>query len=103
MGRLDGAVGRMASVVDQSGARALLWVSGPRARDALAKLVGIDLHPRAFVAGDVALTSVAYMSAQFWQLDAEPTYEFVVFRSYAAAFWSTLAGASAEFGVTIEA
>ena len=40
----------LASIVDQSHGRTLLRLTGPRIRDALAKGVPIDLHPRAFKA-----------------------------------------------------
>jgi len=37
-----------------------------------------------------------------WQIDDGPTYEFAVFRSFAAAFCEWLLIASAEFGVVVE-
>ena len=61
----------------------------------------IDLDPRAFAPGDAAVTSIAHVGAHFWQLDAAPTYEFAVFRSYSAAFWEGLVEAAAEFGVAV--
>ena len=42
----------LASLVDQSHGRTLLRVTGPHVRDALAKGVAVDLHPRAFKTGD---------------------------------------------------
>jgi heterotetrameric sarcosine oxidase gamma subunit len=92
----------LASVTSQSDGRTVIRVSGPKARDALAKGVPIDLHPRAFKPGDTAVTTVAYMGAHLWQLDATPTYEFAVFRSFSVAFWQWLMDASAEFGADIE-
>lgn len=96
---LDG----LASVSDQSDGRTLIRVVGPRARDALAKGVMVDLHPRAFGPGDAAVSSVAHVGAHFWQVDDVPTFAFVVFRSLAADFWHWLAGSAAEFGVLVEA
>jgi len=89
----------LASVVDQSHARALLRITGPRARDALAKGLAIDLHPRAFATGFAAATSVAHIAVLLWQLDDRPTYEFAVPRSYALSFWHWLQASAAEYGV----
>jgi sarcosine oxidase subunit gamma len=73
----------VASVVDQTDARAILRISGPRSRAVLAKGVPIDLHPRAFGPGAVAITHASHIGVTLWQLDAAPTYELAVFRSYA--------------------
>jgi sarcosine oxidase subunit gamma len=75
-------------------------VSGPRARDALAKGVHIDLHPRVFTPGDAAITAVAYINVHFWQIDEMPTYDLAMFRSFAVAFSEWLTVAAAEFGVS---
>ena len=40
---------------DQSDSRLVLRLSGPRVRDVLAKGVPVDLHPKAFKPGDVAM------------------------------------------------
>lgn len=73
----------LGAVTDQSDARAVLRISGPRARDVLAKGVPIDLHPRVFAPGSVAITHASHIGVIMWQLDAAPTYEFAVFRSFA--------------------
>jgi heterotetrameric sarcosine oxidase gamma subunit len=100
--RLRAELADVASISDQSDGRSVIRVGGPRIRDALAKGVPVDLHPRAFAAGDVALTSVAHIGVHLWQVDDGPTYEFAVFRSFAAAFWQWLVEASAEYGVSVE-
>ena len=97
--RLRSELAGLASVSDQSDGRTLIRVSGPRARDALAKGVMIDLHPRAFRPGDAAVSTIGHIGVHFWQLDDLPTYEFVVFRSLAADFWHWLVDAASEFGV----
>lgn len=98
---LRSALGSGASVMDQSDGRTILRISGPRAREALAKGILIDLHPSAFAPGDTAITTVAYMGVHFWQIDAAPTYEFAVFRSFAIAFAEWAIDAAAEFGVSV--
>src|SRR5215510_7104483 len=89
----------LASVVDQSHARALLRITGPRARDALAKGLAIDLHPRAFATGFAAATSVARIAVLLWQVDDRPSYEFAVPRSYALSFWHWLQASAGEYGL----
>jgi sarcosine oxidase subunit gamma len=89
----------LASVVDQSHARTLLRVSGPRARDALAKGLAIDLHPSAFATGFAAATSVAHIGVVVWQIDDCPTYEFAVPRSYALSFWHWLQASASEYAL----
>ncbi len=99
--RLRATFGNLASVCDQSDGRTVIRVGGERARDVLAKGVPIDLHPRAFRVGDAAVTSVAHISVQFWQVDETPTYEFIVSRSFAVGFWEWLTDSAAEFGYLI--
>jgi methylglutamate dehydrogenase subunit D len=96
--RLRVTLGNLASVSDQSDGRTIIRVGGGRARDVLAKGVPIDLHPRAFRAGDAAVTTVGHVGAQIWQVDETPTYELIVSRSFAAGFWEWLIDAAAEFG-----
>lgn len=90
-----------ATLIDQSHSRAVLTLSGPRIRDMLAKGFEIDLHPRAFRAGDVAMTVAVGISALLWQLDDRPSYEVAVPRSMAASFGHWLFEASAEYGCTV--
>lgn len=91
----------LASVFDQSDGRTIVQVSGPRARDALAKGVLIDLHPDVFGVGSAAVTSIAYIGVHFWQTDEKPTYEFAMFRSFAMSFCDWLLDSSVEFGVAL--
>jgi methylglutamate dehydrogenase subunit D len=91
----------LASVSNQSDGRTIIRVSGAKAREALAKGVPLDLDPRVFRPGDTAMTVVAHINVQFWQCDATPSYDFAVFRSFAASFCQWLLDASAEFGVVV--
>jgi len=91
----------LASVVDQSHGRTLLRVCGPHIRDALAKGVAVDLHPRAFKAGDTAATLVSHIPVHLWQIDDQPTYEFAVARSLAQSFWHWLEASAAEYGLEL--
>jgi heterotetrameric sarcosine oxidase gamma subunit len=90
-----------ASVVDQTGGYAVLQISGAKAQATLAKGVAIDLHPRAFRAGDVAVTQIAHIGVMLWQLDDQPTYAISVFRSLAGSFWHWLSVSAEEFGIAV--
>lgn len=91
-----------ASFVDQSHAKAILRVSGTRARDVLAKGCGLDLHERVFEPGDAATTQIALTPCQLWQLDETPTFELSVPLGYAGSFWSWLSASAAEYGFEVK-
>lgn len=98
---LEEAVSSHAALVEQSDGRAVLRIGGPSARDILAKGIGIDLHPRVFGPGDAATTVISHMGVVLWQVSTVPTYNMVVFRSFAESFFHWLLGAAAEFGAEI--
>jgi sarcosine oxidase subunit gamma len=93
--------GGAASVTDQSDARVILSIGGPRARDALAKGVGIDLHPVVFRSGDAAVTLAARIPVILWHTGGTPCYRLAVARSYAGSLAEWLAGAAAEYGLLV--
>jgi sarcosine oxidase subunit gamma len=97
--RLAGGLKGLAAVCDQSDGRAVLRVGGPKARETLAKGCPLDLHPRAFRPGDTALTAIAHVGVQLWQVDDAPTYDLAVARSMAGSFWRWLSASAAEFGL----
>lgn len=96
---LRGHAGDLASVAGQGDGRAVLRVGGPRARDVLATGMTIDLHPRAFRAGDTALTLAAHVGVQIWQVDDRPTYDMAIPRSYAGSLLSWLLAAGEAYGI----
>jgi heterotetrameric sarcosine oxidase gamma subunit len=96
---LAGPFAGFASIVDQSHGRTLLRVTGPRVRDALAKGIAIDLHPREFKTGHAAITAVAHIGVHFWQTDDRPIYDFAVPRGFALSFWHWLEASAAELGL----
>jgi heterotetrameric sarcosine oxidase gamma subunit len=98
--RVRARIGPFAAVSDQSDARLVLRLSGPRVRDVLAKGVPIDLHPKAFTPGDVACTVVGYINTQIDMLD-DATYQLAAPRSMAGSFWSWLTASAAEFGYEV--
>lgn len=98
--KLRSRLGPFAMVTDQSDARLVLHLSGPRVRDVLAKGMPIDLHPKSFKAGDVATTLVAYIGVQIDRID-EATWQLTAPRSMAGSFWSWLSASAAEFGYDV--
>ena len=104
---LDRAVGEFAAVSAQGGGCALLRLSGPRIREALAKMLPIDLHPRSFAIGAAASTVAAHIALTLWRREDAPdgaaVFETVVPRSLAVNFAQVLAHSAAEFGFNFSA
>ena len=98
---LEVVFGTHASVFDQSGSRVLLELRGPRVRDVLAKGVSIDLHPRAFRTGDVAVTTASHLAVHLWQVADEPVYRLLVVRTWFDSLWRWLAASAAEYGCEV--
>lgn len=96
---LEGPFAGLASIAEQGDGRVLFEFGGARARDALAKGLPIDLHPRAFGPGDVALSTAAHVALQLWQLDETPRYLIAAPRGYARDVRHWLEGSAAEFGL----
>ena len=98
---LKACVEQAASVVDMSDQRVVLRVSGPMTRAVLAKGVTIDLHPRVFAPGDTAITVLAHITTQLWQVDDAPTFDLVSPRATARDMFHWLAVSAAEFGLDV--
>jgi methylglutamate dehydrogenase subunit D len=92
--RLRDPLGQSAAITDQSASRAGWRISGPSSRDALAKLIRLDLHPRSFRAGHVATTIAAHINVQLWQIDEAPTYGIMAARSMAESLEHALMAAT---------
>lgn len=104
----DGFAARVASLsrglalsADQSDGRGVLELSGPRVRDVLARGIAVDLHPRAFGPGSVALTMASHVDVALWQLDEAPTYGLAVARGFAGSLWEWLDETALQFGIEL--
>ena len=87
--------GTHAMAVDVSDARATFQVSGPAAREVMAKLAPVDLSPEAFAPGMFRRTRLAQVPAAFWM--PEPAaFRVVCFRSHAQYVFDLLRTAAAE-------
>lgn len=96
------SLGDCASVSDQSDAHAILQLTGPRVRAALAKLTPIDIHPRSFQVNSVAQTICGYVNVTLWRLEdtaqGDPVFEIWVGRSLAVSLHQAITHGAAEFG-----
>jgi sarcosine oxidase subunit gamma len=85
-------------VVNVSDARALIELSGPGAREVLAKVTPADLHPGSFGPGQIRRSRLAQVAAAFWLTDAE-TLQVVCFRSVADYVFDLLAKSARDGAV----
>ena len=97
---MEGALGDMhSSITDQTGGQTIIRISGPSARDLLAKGCTLDLHPTVFGPGRCAQTLVAKAMATIVYVDDTPTFDLVVRRSFADYLRSWLQDAALEYGL----
>ena len=97
----DALEGQHAALTDVSHGRAVVVLSGPHAREVLAKGCTLDLHPRVFGPGRCAQSRLAKCQALIHQTTDAPEYEIHVQRSFAQYAWTWLEDAGQEFGVRI--
>lgn len=97
---LRAALGGIAGVTDESDGWVVLDIAGPRAIEMLAKLVPVDLDPRHFAAGSLALTAISHMNTRIWNIDGG-TYRLAVFRSYAGSLLRAVTEAALEYGLEV--
>jgi sarcosine oxidase subunit gamma len=101
LAKMHKALGKTHSLaVDVSDARGCLRVSGPNAREVMAKLAPVDLSVNAFTVGMFRRTRLAQVAAAFWMVDAQ-TFQIVCFRSNAQYVFDLLkvaAQAGSEVG-----
>lgn len=90
-----------AAVVEIGDSLAVISLSGPHARDVLAKGCTLDLHPRAFRGGQIAQTLLAKAQITLNQT-ADSEYEIYVRRSFAEYLWTWLEDAALEYGVAVQ-
>ncbi len=87
------------SITDVTGGQTIIRLSGPSARDLLAKGCPLDLHPRVFGPGQCAQTLVAKAMVTILHVDDAPTFDLVVRRSFADYLRVWFQDAAQEFGL----
>jgi heterotetrameric sarcosine oxidase gamma subunit len=100
--RAAAAFDGLAAVEDQSHGRTTIRISGPTARAVLSRGCRVDLHPRAFGPGRAASTMIAHVGCLVHQVDDAPSYDLVVFSTFAQTFLDWLLHAAAEDGLVVE-
>lgn len=103
-GAVDNALAKIAKAlkgkhhlaVNVSDARAVLEVKGAFAREVIAKLAPIDVHPQSLSIGDFRRSRLGQVAAAFWMSDSD-TFNVICFRSVAEYTFNLLA-ASAKAG-----
>lgn len=91
--------GTHSAVVDVSHGHAILRIRGERALDVLSKGCSLNLSPSAFFTGRCAQTLVAKAAVVLCCIDATPTIDVIVRRSFADYLALWLADAAEEYGV----
>lgn len=89
--------GMHCAITDVSDLRAAFELSGPHAREVLQKGCAVDLHPRAFDSGSCVNAALVRVRVTLRQMDAAPTYEVLVERSFAGYLQDWLRDAALEY------
>jgi len=87
------------TVVDVSAMRTILRLEGTAAREVLMKGCRLDVHPRAFAAGQCRQTLLAKADVLLHQIDDAPVYEIYVRHSFAHYLAAWLLDAMSEYGI----
>lgn len=85
-----------AEIVDQTGGRVRLRVSGPKATRVLAKGTAIDFSLVAFPVGASAMTLIGHIGAHITRT-GDDTFEVMALRGFAESLWDELDHMSHEF------
>ncbi len=93
--------GQHTAVTDVSESRTVITLTGPKARDLLARGVSLDLHPRVFAAGHCAQTSLSKANVLLHQTDDRPSYDIYVLKSFADYLWQWMGMVAEDFGLAV--
>jgi heterotetrameric sarcosine oxidase gamma subunit len=88
------ALAPFAALVEQSDGRSAFTLSGPRAREVLAKGCRLDFHPRVFAPGRAAGAIFAHVNAVIQQTSDQPEFRIIVLSSFARHIAEFLAHAT---------
>lgn len=95
--------GQHTAVIDVSESRTVITVSGPKARDMLARGISLDLHPRVFGPGQCAQTGMAKANILLHQLDDKPSYDIYVLKSFSDYLFRWSEQIAKDFGLAFSA
>lgn len=104
--KLQTAVPIALGVVTELGhARSVLRISGPSARELMARHVAIDLDPSAFPAGDFASTGIhgiGVLLHHYGDVAGHPIFDLYLPRTFAASLAEAIAETAEPYGTQIE-
>ena len=95
--------GQHTNVTDVSESRTIITLTGPAARDVLARGISLDLHPRAFGPGQCAQTSLSKANVLLHQTDNAPSYEIYILKSFSDYLWRWIGLIAEDFGLAVKA
>lgn len=95
--------GQHAAVIDVSESRTVISISGPDAREILARGCSLDLHPRVFGPGQCAQTGLTKANVLIDQRDSVPSYDIYVLKSFADYLWQWIGLIGRDFRIAIKA
>jgi sarcosine oxidase subunit gamma len=95
--------GQHTAVIDVSESRTVITVSGPKARDMLARGISLDLHPRVFGTGQCAQTGMAKANILLHQIDDKPSYDIYVLKSFSDYLFRWSEQIAKDFGLAFSA
>lgn len=98
----DALEGMHAALNVFSGGQVAMRISGDNAAALLAKGCTLDLHRKAFLAGQCAQTGLAKASILIGKVDDAPTFDVFVRRSFAEYLALWLQHAGAEYGIRFD-
>ena len=96
------------NVTDVSESRTVIAMTGPAAREVLARGISLDLHPRAFGPGQCAQTSLSKANVLLHQTGTDPfsgapSYEIYVLKSFSDYLWRWIGLIAEDFGLAVKA
>jgi len=103
MGLRQAFQGQHTAVIDVSESRTVITISGPKARDVLARGISLDLHPRAFGPGQCAQTGMSKANVLLHQTDDKPSYDIYVLKSFSDYLFRWTELIAQDFGLAFSA
>lgn len=89
MQRVATAAGALASLVDQTGGYQVFRLAGAGSRDALQRMLAVDLHPKHFGPHSAITTMTGYIDITLWSGETADAFELATSRSYTQSFRDT--------------
>ena len=90
-------IGKNGYVSEQSDSRVRFHISGPHARDLMARGCRLDLHDDLTGKGFCAQTSMAQVGVLLHQTEDHAEYDLYVYSGFARSFWHWLKETAAQF------